>query len=75
MNQPLPISISSEILARAPVFRGTRVPVQTLFDYLESNKTLAEFLVDFPTVTPEQAHEVIELLKHLILTGSYERAA
>ena len=38
-----------------PVFVGTRVPFQTLLDYLEGGEPLSEFLEDFPTVTPEQA--------------------
>jgi uncharacterized protein (DUF433 family) len=45
----------------AAVFAGTRVPVETLFEYLESGETLDEFLVQFPTVTREQAVAVLEL--------------
>ncbi|HZQ08707.1 MAG TPA: DUF433 domain-containing protein [Anaerolineae bacterium] len=48
-------------MSGTPVFRGTRVPVQPLFDYLEAGDPLAEFLDDFPTVTREQALEVLEL--------------
>lgn len=40
-----------DILGGVPVFRGTRVPIQTLFDYLEGGETLEEFLQGFPTVT------------------------
>jgi len=49
-----------EILGGAPVFRGTRVPVKTLFDYLENNYTLDEFVECFPTVTRKAAGLVLE---------------
>ncbi|MGB7951211.1 MAG: DUF433 domain-containing protein, partial [Candidatus Binatia bacterium] len=44
-----------EILGGTPVFVGTRVPFQSLLDYLEGRETLDEFLENFPTVTREQA--------------------
>ena len=47
------IAKDHEILGGTPVFRGTRVPVQALLDYLEGGQTLDEFLDDFPTVTRE----------------------
>jgi uncharacterized protein (DUF433 family) len=50
-----------------PVFRGTRVPVQTLFDYLEGGDTLEEFLLGFPTVSRVVAIEVLEEAKRLLL--------
>ena len=46
-----------------PVFRGTRVPVQTLFDYVEGEQSIDEFLQDFPTVTKEQVIALLEQLK------------
>lgn len=46
-----------------PVFRGTRVPVQTLLDYLEAGDTIDEFLVGFPSVTREQVIEFLETAK------------
>lgn len=49
------ITISPEVMSGTPVFRGTRVPVQTLFDYIEEGDTLDVFLSDFPTVKREQA--------------------
>lgn len=58
---------SSEILGGTPVFAGTRVPVQTLIDYLEEGRSLDEFLGDFPTVTREQATEALEDLKKALL--------
>ena len=47
-----------DILGGTPVFKGTRVPVQTLIDYLESGQSLDDFLDDFPTVKREQATDV-----------------
>ena len=58
---------SPEILGGTPVFIGTRVPVQALIDYFEEGKSLDEFLEDFPTVTREQATEVLEDLKKALL--------
>src|SRR5579862_7808832 len=60
LNQMNQITIDSEILGGIPVFTGTRVPVQSLFDYLESGDSLAEFLESFPDVPREQAVQVIE---------------
>lgn len=53
-----------------PVFRGTRVPVQTLFDYLEGGETLADFLVRFPTVSRALALEALEEARQLLLARS-----
>jgi uncharacterized protein (DUF433 family) len=50
-----------------PVFRGTRVPVQTLFEYFEGGYTLENFLEGFPTVGRELAIEALEQAKHLLL--------
>lgn len=52
-----------------PVFRGTRVPVQTLFDYLEGGDTIAEFLAGFPTVPRELALDALEEARILLLTN------
>ncbi len=57
-----------EILGGAAVFRGTRVPVQTLFDYLEGGETIEEFLSGFPTVSRELALTVLEEAKQFLLT-------
>lgn len=61
------IVCSDEILGGTPVFAGTRVPIQTLLDYLEAGYTLDEFLEDFPTVSREQVVGVLEHLKALLL--------
>ena len=54
------IQSDPEILGGTPVFIGTRVPAQTLIDYLEAGQPLSEFLTDFPTVTHEQAIAALE---------------
>ena len=54
-----PISINPEIMSGTPVFQGTRVPVQTLFDYLMDGCTVREFLDNFPTVPQEAALELL----------------
>jgi len=69
------INRSDDILGGTPVFAGTRVPVQTLFDYLEAGDTLDEFLDDFPAVTREHAINVLEKMKDSFLAQEYESAA
>ena len=59
-----------EILAGTPVFLGTRVPVQSLFDYLEAGETLDEFLHQFPSVERERALAALELARELLLNGA-----
>jgi uncharacterized protein (DUF433 family) len=56
-----------EILGGTPVFVSTRVPFQTLLDYLEGGETLDEFLENFPTVTREQAIAALEQAKEALL--------
>ena len=56
-----------EILGGVPVFRGTRVPFQTLLEYIEGGQTLDEFLDDFPTVTRETAIGALERAKALVI--------
>jgi uncharacterized protein (DUF433 family) len=56
------IARDPEILGGIPVFKGTRVPVKTLFDYLEKGHPLDDFLDDFPTVARSQAQAVVALL-------------
>ncbi len=55
------ISCDEEIVRGTPVFAGTRVPVQTLIDYLKAGDSLGRFLEGFPTVTREQAMAFLEL--------------
>lgn len=57
------VSRNPEVMGGAPVFYGTRVPVQTLLDYLEAGDTIAEFLEGFPSVTREQVVAFLEQAK------------
>lgn len=57
------INIDPEIMSGTPVFLGTRVPIKTLFDYIEGGEDLSEFLDDFPSVTKEAALSVLEMAK------------
>jgi uncharacterized protein (DUF433 family) len=66
------IQSSKDILGGRAFFKGTRVPIQTLVDYLEAGDRLDDFLKDFPTVTREQALEVLELAKEALLSSSNE---
>jgi uncharacterized protein (DUF433 family) len=61
------IQRSPEILGSTPVFAGTRVPIQTLFDYLEGGDSLATFLADFPAVSRELAIAVLALAREGLL--------
>ncbi len=60
------INIDPEILGGTPVFRGTRVPVESLFDHLELGVSLDAFLDDFPTVSREQAVAALEAATTLL---------
>jgi uncharacterized protein (DUF433 family) len=59
MKQPV-VSRDPEVMGGAPVFCGTRVPVQTLLDYLEAGESIDEFLEGFPSVTREQVVDFLE---------------
>lgn len=63
-----PVHSDPEIMSGTPVFVGTRVPVETLFDYIEAGHPLAEFLEDFPTVSKAVAVAALEQAKHEILS-------
>jgi len=58
-----PISKSPDILGGTPVFSGTRVPVQTLLDYLEGGESIDDFLEGFPSVERTQVVAFLELAK------------
>ena len=62
------VNIDPETMGGTPVFTGTRVPIQTLFDYIEGGEKLEEFLDDFPSVTKKHAIEVLERAKKTITT-------
>jgi uncharacterized protein (DUF433 family) len=67
--KPSAISRDPDIMGGAPVFAGTRVPVQTLFDYLEAGDTIDEFLAGFPSVKREQAVAFLEEAKDRLLAS------
>jgi uncharacterized protein (DUF433 family) len=58
-----------DILGGTPVFRGTRVPFQTLLEYIEGGQTLDDFLDDFPTVARETAIQALEHAKSLVVSA------
>ena len=68
MEKDAPVVHSNpDIMGGTPVFVGTRVPFQTLLDYLEAGDPLGDFLEDFPTVTREQAVAALEQAKQALL--------
>ncbi len=67
------ITIDKEILDGQPVFKGTRVPVETLIDHLEKGITIDEFLEDFPSVTKDQAIAVLEIAGKLLSSSNIEK--
>ncbi len=73
------ITIDPEILGGQPVFKGTRVPIETLFDHLEAGVSLDGFLDDFPSVTREQEIAVLEIANKFLTAKNvatlYETAA
>lgn len=70
LSPSLPITIDPDIVSGTPVFRGTRVPVQTLFDYIADGSTLDEFLENFPTVHREDALQVLQNIGPLVRAGA-----
>jgi len=66
-NEKPVVHSDPEIMSGTPVFVGTRVPFQTLLDYLEAGQPLSEFLEDFPTVPKEQAIAALEQAKEALL--------
>ena len=66
------IHSSPDILSGTPVFKGTRVPIKNLFDYIETGETLDEFLKAFPSVKREQAIKVLESAEQLLTAAKLE---
>ncbi len=60
------VNVDPEILGGTPVFIGTRVPIKSLFDYIEAGESLDEFLRQFPSVKREQAIATLELARDAI---------
>ena len=70
MNVDDLITIDPEILGGVPVFRGTRVPIRSLFEYLENDYSLEEFLECFPSVTRDSARRVLECSEQALLPSA-----
>ncbi|HET7437337.1 MAG TPA: DUF433 domain-containing protein [Thermoanaerobaculia bacterium] len=66
MNAQQVVHSDPEIMGGTPVFIGTRVPVQSLFEYLESGDTIDQFVEAFPTVSREQAVAALEIAKEAV---------
>lgn len=62
------INIDPETMGGTPVFTGTRVPIQALFDYIETGETLDEFLENCPSVKKEYAIQVLEMARKTLTT-------
>lgn len=71
MNQPLAIRVDPDILGGTPVFAGTRVPVKTLFDYLEAGDSLDAFCADFPSVPKELCIDVLEQAREAVAADAH----
>jgi uncharacterized protein (DUF433 family) len=69
-SRPTVVHSDPETLGGTPVFVGTRVPVQTLFDYIEGGETLDEFLRQFPSVRREQAMAALDLARDSVLASA-----
>lgn len=73
------ISISPKVMGGTPVFKGTRVPVQSLFDHLELGISVDDFLDDFPAVSKEQVVATLKIAERLLtatnLNSIYEAVA
>ncbi len=65
------ITVDPEIHSGTPVFRGTRVPVKTLFDHLEAGDSLEVFLDDFPSVSRELAIAILEEARAALLPDAH----
>lgn len=66
------ISIDQEILGGQPVFKGTRVPIETLFLHLEKGVSLDEFIEDFPSVSKAQAISVLGIAEKIMTSKNIE---
>ena len=69
MKSPI-VSRSPEVMSGAAVFHGTRVPVQTLLDYLEAGESIDDFLEGFPTVTREQVIAFLEEARDRVIAAA-----
>lgn len=67
------ITIDKEILGGQPVFKNTRVPIESLFMHLEKGISVNEFLEDFPTVTKEQVVAILEIAEKIMTSQNIEK--
>ena len=67
------ITIDNEIQGGQPVFTGTRVPVESLFDHLEAGVSIDSFLEDFPSVTRQQAIDILEAANKILTSKNLEQ--
>ncbi len=67
------IQVDSNILGGTPVFKGTRVPIETLFDHLEDGISIDEFLEDFPTVARDQVVQILELAGDVLTSKNFQK--
>lgn len=67
------ITIDKDILGGQPVFTGTRVPVESLFDHLEAGISIDEFLEDFPSVSRQQAIDLLEAANKILTSKNLEQ--
>ena len=69
MKEPI-VTCSPDVMGGTPVFAGTRVPVQTLIDYLEGGDTIDDFLDEFPTVRRQQVVAFLEEAKDRVVAAA-----
>jgi uncharacterized protein (DUF433 family) len=70
LDMKLSISCSPEVMGGTPVFAGTRVPIQTLLDYLEAGDSIDDFLEGFPSVSREQVIQFLEQAKDRLVAAA-----
>ena len=70
MNPKSVVFIDNDVMGGTPVFVGTRVPVQSLFDYLEGGETVDEFLRQFPSVDRKQAVAALQMARDSIISSA-----
>lgn len=68
LNNSTIISVSSEIMSGTPVFAGTRVPIQTLLDYLKAGESIDDFLEGFPSVDKQQVLTLLEEIEKQLIS-------
>ena len=69
MSEPI-ISRAPDVMGGAAVFHGTRVPIQTLLDYLEAGESIDDFLAGFPSVSREQVIRFLEQAKDRLVAAT-----